>query len=179
MEPAPETVQNFYEVLLAVMKDAKKLGIRGRYDKLAPAVQTLFDLPAMTRIAVGPTWTSMTPEQQAALIDSFTHMTVATYANRFDGYGGERFEVEPTTTAQGSNRVVRTRLIESSGKATTLNYLTRESRGHWKALDVYLSGTVSELAARRSEFGAVLKSGGPDALVNTLRRRGENLLKTG
>ena len=42
-----------------------------------------------------------------------------------------------------------------------------------------LSGTISELATRRSEFASILKSGGPDALVKTLRDRGEKLLAGG
>jgi phospholipid transport system substrate-binding protein len=88
-------VKSFYATLLDTMKDAKRLGVEGRYKKLAPAVHAAFDLPAMTRIAVGPSWTTLTPEQQGALTAAFTRMTVATYASRFDGYDGERFEVEP------------------------------------------------------------------------------------
>ena len=39
-----------------------------------------------------------------------------------------------------------------------------------------VNGAISELASRRSEFGAILKSGGPDALVNLLMRQGDKLL---
>jgi len=41
---------------------------------------------------------------------------------------------------------------------------------------VYLDGTISELASRRAEFGAILKSGGPNALIDSLRRQGDKLL---
>ena len=171
-------VKSFYAMLLESMKDAKRLGVEGRYKKLAPAVNAAFDLPAMTRIAVGPSWTSFTPEQQAALTAAFTRMTVATYASRFDGYDGERFEVDPKIAERGADRIVNTRLLTGSD-TVTLNYLMRASGGEWKIVDVYLSGTISELAARRSEFGAILKSGGAEALASTLKARGDKLLAGG
>ena len=57
-----------------------------------------------------------------------------------------------------------------------LNYLMRKAGNDWKVIDVYLDGTISELASRRAEFGAILKSGGPDALVRSLVKRGDKLL---
>ena len=45
------------------------------------------------------------------------------------------------------------------------------SGSRWQVIDVYLSGTVSELATRRSEFSSVLRRGGPDALVELLQRK--------
>ena len=93
-DAAVTRIRAFYDALLSVMKQGDKLGIRGRYDKLAPTVRSTFDLAAMTRIAVGPEWNSIPPEQQAALIENFSQMTIATYANRFDSYSGERFEVD-------------------------------------------------------------------------------------
>jgi phospholipid transport system substrate-binding protein len=171
-------VKGFYASLLESMKDAKRLGVEGRYRKLAPAVNAAFDLPAMTRIAVGPAWTSLKPEQQAAITAAFTRMTIATYASRFDGYDGERFEVDPKIVERGADRVVNTRIV-TAREAVTLNYLMRSSGGDWKIVDVYLSGTISELASRRSEFGAILKSGGPEALASTLKARGDKLLAGG
>ena len=177
-DPAAKRVRGFYDSLLAVMKQARALGVHGRYEKLDPVIRATFDLAAMTRIAVGPDWSSIPPEQQTALIDSFARMTIATYAARFDGYSGEGFEVEPTAEARNTGRLVRTRLIRSNGEQITLNYLLRGSGENWKVVDVYLTGTISELATRRSEFGAILKSGGPNALIENLRQQSEKLLSS-
>jgi phospholipid transport system substrate-binding protein len=173
--PAVTRIRTFCDSLLTVMQQADKLGIRGRYEKLAPTIRTTFDLAAMTRIAVGPDWNSISTEQQASLIDSFARMTIATYAARFDGYSGERFEVEPTAEIRNTGRIVRTKLLQSSGEPITLNYLLRGSGENWKVVDVYLTGTISELATRRSEFSAILKSGGPNALIEGLRLQTEKL----
>src|ERR1700682_1797749 len=176
-DPAATRIRAFYDALLTVMRQADKLGIRGRYEKLAPMVRSTFDLAAMTRIAVGPEWNSIPPEQQAALIENFTQMTIATYANRFDSYSGERFEVEAAVEPRNNGRIVHTKLLPSTGEPVTLNYLMRGSSDNWSVIDVYLTGTISELATRRSEFGAILKSGGPNALIDSLRQQTEKLMR--
>jgi len=176
-DPAVAQIRRFYDALLAVMKDAARLGIRGRYDKLAPAVRAAFDLPAMTRIAVGPAWNSIPPEQRSALTESFSRMTIATYANRFDGYSGERFETADASEARNTGRIVRTKLIPSTGAPVTLDYLVRDSGNVWKIVDVYLMGTISELATRRSEFSAILDSGGAEALVAGLDQQVQKLMR--
>jgi phospholipid transport system substrate-binding protein len=176
-DPAVKQIRAFYGSLMAVMKQAKELGIRGRYEKLSAPIRASFDLAAMTRIAVGSDWSSIPVEQQTALIDGFSRMTIATYANRFDGYSGERFEADADSEARTTGRIVRTRLVQSNGEAITLNYLLRDSGGSWKVVDIYLTGTISELATRRSEFAAILRSGGPGALIESLRQKTENLMR--
>jgi phospholipid transport system substrate-binding protein len=131
----------------------------------------------MTRIAVGPRWTSIPADQQTALVDAFSRMTIATYANRFDGYSGERFEVEPNVDARGSGSVVHTRIVQPKGEPVTINYLMRKSGSDWKIVDVYLTGTISELATRRSEFGSILDTGGPKALIGSLTQQADRLLQ--
>ena len=176
-DPAIVPIRTFYDSLLAVMKQADALGVRGRYDKLAPVIRSTFDLAAMTRIAIGPDWTAIPAEQQTALVDAFAQMTIATYANRFNGYSGESFEVDPEVQSRNTGRIVHTRLLRAKEEPVTLNYLMRGSGDSWKVVDVYLSGTISELATKRSEFGAILKSGGPAALIDSLRQQYDRLMR--
>ena len=170
-------IRAFYDALLDVMRRAKALGVRGRYDALAPVIRATFDLAAMTRISVGPRWNTIPPEQQAALIDGFTRMTIATYASRFDGYSGERFEVDPAIETRKTGSVVHTRLVQSNGEPIAINYLMRYSAPGWKVVDVYLTGTISELATRRSEFSAILDAGGATKLIDTLKQQTDQLLQ--
>jgi phospholipid transport system substrate-binding protein len=174
-----EVVEQFHAALLAVMREAGRLGVRGRYARLRPAMEAAFDLPAMARIAVGPPWTRMTPEQQAMVVDAFAEWSIATYANRFDGFSGERFVTDGETALQRGDRLVRTTLHRPRGEPVQLNYLLRpaEPGGRWRIVDVYLTGTISELASRRSEFTALLREGGADRLVAELRRRTGELMR--
>lgn len=175
---AATIIEEYYAALLATMKKAKELGIKGRYGQLEPAIRKAFDLAAMTRISVGPSWTGFTPDQQQSLIEAFSKMTVATYANRFDGYAGEKFEVNPKVDTRGNDRIVKTRLVPAADEPVTLNYLMRKSDEAWKVVDVYLSGTISELATRRSEFTALIRTGGADALIANLKHRTDELMSS-
>ena len=54
--------------------------------------------------------------------------------------------------ARGANKLVHTTLVKANGEKVPLNYLMHDTPAGWKATDVYLNGTISELATRRSEF---------------------------
>ena len=168
---APAVIERFYDQLLAVMKDAKRLGFDGRYARLSPAISRTFDLPLMTRIAIGPGWAQIPADQQQRLNAAFSRYTISMYANRFDDYGGERFEVIPAANRGPNGVIVNTRLVKTNGEAIALNYLMRQEASGWKVIDVYLSGSISELAARRSEFVSGLQRNGAEGLVPLLEQR--------
>jgi phospholipid transport system substrate-binding protein len=168
---APAVIEHFYGELLAVMKQARRLSFDQRYAQLAPTISRVFDLGLMTRIAVGPGWTQIPAEQQQRLSSAFSRYTISMYANRFDDYGGERFEVSPAAAPNANGVIVNSRLVKTNGESVSLNYLLRQEGGGWKVIDVYLSGTVSELAARRSEFAAVLQRNGAEGLVQMIEQR--------
>jgi phospholipid transport system substrate-binding protein len=156
--------------LLSVMKNADKLGYDGRYAALEPIVAQTFDLPFMTRVAVGSTWNSLTSEQQLGLTDAFRRFITATYAHRFDGYSGERFDTKGEQPGSGGV-VVATELVRPNDGPVALNYLTRQINGDWRVVDVFLTGTISELAQRRSEFASVLRRDGYDGLKALLESK--------
>lgn len=165
-------IQRFYDALLAEMKEAKHLSFDQRYQRLAPAISQTYNLALMSRLAVGPEWAQMAPPQQQSVTEAFSRYTIAVYANRFDDYSGERFTVDSTPTTSPNGVIVQSSLVKSNGEKVTLNYLMRQGAdGAWRVIDVYLSGTISELATRRAEFSAVLQQGGADALVRLLEQR--------
>ncbi len=173
---AADRIGALYGTLLQTMQQAQQLGVKGRYDLLAPVLSKTYDIPSMSQMAVGRSWGTLNAAQQAGIIDAFTRMMIANYANQFDGFSGEHFEILQTVDRAPAETLVKTRLIQANGKPIELDYLMRKSDGEWKIADVYLDGTISELASRRAEFSSILKSGGPDALINSLRRRGDKLL---
>jgi phospholipid transport system substrate-binding protein len=174
-DPAVQQIQTFYDVLLDSMKHAKELGKKGRYDKLKPAIDQTFDLPDMTRLAVGPSWATMPAAEQQALLVAFERMTVANYASNFDGYDGEKFVVDPVTTVRGTDRVVQSKLITKS-QTVPFNYRLRQTGGSWKILDIYLNGTISQVATQRSDFGTTLAAEGPSGLVKKINALTDKLL---
>lgn len=165
---APATVvDRLHASLLEAMKNARSLGVRGRERQLRPVMEAAFDLPAMARIAIGPAWTGLGAAQQQALVAAFSDWSIATYASRFDGFGGESFETLGQTPRPNGDVLVNTRLNRPNDAPVLLNYLLRGGR----IVDVYLTGTISELASRRAEFTAILREGGAERLLTELRQR--------
>ncbi|MGO4685340.1 ABC transporter substrate-binding protein [Hyphomicrobium sp. 2TAF46] len=174
---APEkTINGLNAKLLDTMKQAQALGVQGRFNALAPVLSSTYDIQSMSRAAVGQSWDAFQPEQKAAVTDAFARMMIATYAKRFDGFSGETFEIAEITDRPPSDKMVKTRIVQSSGKPVAINYLMRKTGSQWKIVDVYLDGTISELASRRAEFTSILKAGGADALIASLKKQGDKLL---
>jgi len=178
--PDPKaTVDGLDNALLDVMKNADKLGYKGRYEKLKPVLEQSFNLPLMARISVGPQWTSLSPEQQKRVVDAFEALSVATYAARFDGFGGEQFKIVSNGPITGGDELVNTQMVRPKDEPVDLNYRLRQENGDWKVIDVFLSGTISQLANYRSEFATTLRTKGPDALVTLIDQKVSELTPKG
>jgi phospholipid transport system substrate-binding protein len=169
------TIHDFYGTLLEVMKRGPELGERGRYDLLMPTIRRDFDLPVMAHMAVGLGWTRFSPNQQQRVTDAFARYTAATYAGNFNSYSGEALQVTGgRRTSYGP--IVDSRIVQSNGKPVSINYLMRQNGDHWQIADVYLTGTVSQVATLRAQFLAVLEQRGVDGLVDTLNRKAAMLV---
>ncbi len=167
-----QTVQTFCNALLDSMKQGPALGFSGRKQMLEPEIRKALDLPLMTRLVVGPPWKNLKPDEQQQLVEAFSDYSIAVYASRFKEYGGEQFVVAPDANElSNGNRVVSTKLVIGKGDPVQLDYLMRHGASGWKIVDVFLSGTISELAARRSEYSTVLRTGGVAALVELLKKK--------
>lgn len=171
LSPVPENnVQSFYATLLMTMKSGPSLGESGRYAQLAPVVQQLFDVPYMAQLAVGPSWASLNPAQQQQIIGAFGRYIAATYADRFGSYSGEQLQVLGERPLSYGT-LVQTRIIKSNGKPVTINYLMHQNAGAWQITDIYLDGTISQLATQRSEFSSILRDRGVAGLINRLNHK--------
>jgi phospholipid transport system substrate-binding protein len=164
-----DSVRGFYDTLLTTMKNGPTLGQSGRYARLAPVVDRVFDVRSMTRLAIGPSWATLPPTRQQQ-IDAFRHYVAATYADRFDGYSGQQLQVTGERP-YNADVIVQTKIVKSDGDTTTLDYLMHENQGLWQISDVYLDGTISQLAIQRSEFYSILRREGVDGLVMALNRK--------
>ena len=169
--PAATLVRDFNATLLQAMKNAPALGYAGRRDLLSPKLVAVFHLPVMARIAVGSHWRSLTPEQQAKLVEVFTRMTVATYANRFDGWSGESFEMRGEEAVRDKTVLIKTALLRPKDEPVEINYLMREFSDGWRVIDVYLKQAYSELATRRSEYSSIISRNGFDALIRDMEAK--------
>jgi phospholipid transport system substrate-binding protein len=104
----------------------------------------------------------------------FTPAITSDYASQVKDYSGESFVVDPKSVPEprGGGEIVKTKLLQPGGRTVTINYLVRGG----KVIDVYLNGTISDLATRRDEFASIIASGGAEGLIKRLNDRTQKLL---
>ena len=175
LDAAREPIETLYTALLGAMKGGDGMGLEGRRAYVAPAVDAAYDVGFMASKALGRHWRGLEDEQRSAWIETFRQLTINTYASRFKSFSGQAFEVGDVDTASRGTAVVNTRIVSPGLEPVEIRYRMRpvEEAG-WRIIDVYLNGTVSELALRRSEYSSVIKREGFDYLARTLREKIES-----
>ncbi len=175
-EPTPSAVvERLNAVLIEVMRGAEALGFQGRYQRLEPVLSQSFDFPFMARVSAGGRWRAWDEATRGRFVEAFGKVSIATYAARFDGYGGERFEILGEAPGRRKTVLVRNHLVRTGGDTVAIDYLLKATEGHWRVIDVYLDGKYSELAVKRSEYGAVIKNHGIAALIQSLDEKAADL----
>ena len=172
-----DTVESLYDALLSTMKNGRTLGQSGRFTQLEPVIRHSFDIASMARLAVGPSWAGLTEAQRQQVTESFGRYLSAIYADRFDSYAGQKLEVTGEQTAP-SGVMVRSQIIKANGEPVKVDYMMRRNGDSWLISDIYLDGAISEVATRRSEFAAILRTDGVDGLVAALNRKADILTGT-
>ena len=172
---ASDVVRHFYAALLDAMKNGPALGPKGRYEKLAPVVLANFDVPFMTRMSVGLSWGRLSRDEKERAAKAFARYIAATYASQFNTYDGERFDVLGEEKVRHGT-IVRTRIMPSDGDAVAINYVLHDNDTAWQIRDIYLTGTISQLATRRSEFTSILRNGGIEGLIAQLNKKADGLI---
>lgn len=170
-EAATKVVETLHAEMLAVMKQGKELGYAGRLARLQPAIDAAYDFSFIAEKSVGLTWKDLDADQRAKLIDAIGRLAAATYAARMADFSGEKFETLGTETASQDTILVHTRIVPANGTPIPLDYRLRDMDGSPRIVDVFYDGTVSELAMRRSEYSALLKKGGIQALLDALEKK--------
>ena len=160
-----QVVETLHAAMLDVMKQSAKLGYPERFSLLEPAIARAFDLDFMARKALGPEFDKLDPPKQQRWLQTFRTFMIANYAGRFHGYEGQKFESLAEDPSAQDTVLVRTRLVDPAADDVDLTYRLRKTDADWRIIDVYLKGTVSELALRRSDFSALVAREGFDSLI--------------
>jgi phospholipid transport system substrate-binding protein len=172
-----DTVQGLYDALLSTMKNGRTLGQSGRFTQLEPVIHRSFDIPLMARLSVGSSWATLSEAQRHQVTESFARYISAIYADRFDSYAGQKFQVTGEQPA-AAGVMVRSQIVKANGEPVNVDYMMRRNGNAWLISDIYLDGAISEVATRRSEFAAILKNEGIDGLISALNRKADILTGT-
>lgn len=168
---ARATVEELYDALQEVMHQGEQLSYEERYSQLDPVIRRVYDLPFMSAKTLGRYWKDLSDQDRERWVSTFARLTVSTYADRFDKYSGQQFEILTVEPSAHETLMVRTRIVPADEKPVDLDYRLRGADGSWRVIDVFMNGTVSELALRRSEYSSVFKRDGFESLLSSLEEK--------
>jgi phospholipid transport system substrate-binding protein len=175
-DAAKQVIDKFQSELIAVMKNGKQLGFKGRYDKLYGAVSNSHDLSKIARIVVGKEWEKLSEEQQKKLVDVFSRLSVASYAHNFKDYSGESFTIDSEEETARGGVVVYAHLSIPNDKDVKFEYHLKDKDKSWRIINIVANG-VSDLALKRSEYTSILQREGFDSLIAKINEKIDNYSK--
>jgi phospholipid transport system substrate-binding protein len=156
---------------MAAIKSDKDLAAGDRQKAVKLAEEKILphvDFEEATRLAVGRGWSQASPEQKKRLVSEFRNMLVRTYSNAISAYEGQTMKVLPSRVKPDeSDATVRNQFIRPGGKPVLIDYSMRKTDKGWKVYDIVVEG-VSLVLTYRSEFDAIVKQEGIDALIKRL-----------
>jgi phospholipid transport system substrate-binding protein len=173
---AKQVIDKFQSELIAVMKEGKQLGFKGRYDKLYGPVSNSHDLSKIARIVVGKEWEKLSEEQQKKLVDVFSRLSVASYAHNFKDYSGESFTIDSEEETARGGVVVYAHLSIPNDKDVKFEYHLKDKDKSWRIINIVANG-VSDLALKRSEYTSILQREGFDSLIAKINEKIDNYSK--
>ncbi len=156
---ASERVEQFHLALLEMAKLPTHAEREGFIATLIPAT---FDLRRIAAVSTGRTWRELDKKNQQLFVQVLGELIGATYADWFDTFNGQTFEVTEVLSTR-SGVVVRTE-PRAQDRVVRLDYVSRKNG----VFNVVADG-VSDLSLRRSDYAAILKPAGFAALLQNIR----------
>ena len=171
--PNPDVlIKNTVHDVLDVVRKDKDLRA-GNQKKLLELVDEKvlpnFDFERMTKLAVGRSWRSATPEQKQALMSEFRILLVRTYTKAFTSYRDQIVEIKPLKLDSSMTDVtVKTAIVKPGSQQTVqVDYDMEKRPDGWKVYDLTVEG-VSLVTSYRGTFADQIQQIGIDGLIKTL-----------
>ncbi|MBI3903687.1 MAG: ABC transporter substrate-binding protein [Nitrosomonadales bacterium] len=176
--PEPDAlIRNTAQDVLSIVKQDKDIQA-GNQKKLLELVDAKvlphFDFERMTRLAVGKSWRSATPEQKQQLMTEFRNLLVRTYTSAFTRYRDQTVEVKPFKMPAGADEVtVKTLIVKPGAQSVAVDYAMEKTADGWKAFDLSVEG-ASLVTTYRGTFTEQIQQAGIDGLIKTLVEKNQN-----
>ena len=167
---AVTVVEEFHKTLIDVMKNAEKLGFQGRYDILAPVIESKFDTPLIAQVILSRYWSELNEEQQKQFIQLFNRLSISTYASRFNSYANESFKTSGTEELKKGRLLIKTEFIKTDDKPVKFDYMVHQNGENWYIISVIANG-VNDVALKRAEYAAIINDRGFNSLVSELEAK--------
>lgn len=136
-----------------------------------------FAIKGIARYSLGRSWSSASDADRSEYLTLFEDVIVATWADRFSDYSGQKFTVEDAVDASSANAsenvaIIRSVFFTDPQSPIRIDWRVASRGDLFKITDVVVEG-VSMANTQRDEFASVIasNSGQISALLDILRKK--------
>ncbi len=150
----------------------KSLSEQQKKDQFRTLLFADFDLDAIGRFVLGTYWNRANPAQRQEYLHLFREMISQVWAERFEQYQGQKFELRSARPDGDRDTLVSSVIIPVDNPDVQVDWRVRYKNGQYKIVDVVVEG-VSLSVTQRSDFASVIQRGGGDVgvLLASLREQ--------
>lgn len=151
----------------------KQLGVPERRAQIERIAWERFDFPTISKLVLAQNWKRFSAEQRSQFIEEFRAYLSRTYGSRIDRYEQEKVEIVSERVEPRGDVTVVTRIVGGQADGVEVQYRLRRRDSGWLFIDVVIEG-VSLVGNYRAQFRELIGNGGPDHLLETLRRKNQS-----
>ena len=131
-----------------------------------------FDMPGISKFALGRYWKIATDAQQVEFQKLFEDLLVQSYAKTFAQYAGEKFKVTGARGNDDGSTLVNSSVDRPNGDIIRLDWRVDDRSGATRITDLIVEG-VSLRTTHRSDFASAIQSNGGTiaGLLDALRQK--------
>ena len=168
-EEPSELVNKFHETLKeGNISDKDK---QQKKALLKHVVAETFNYSKMIKFIYGRGWKNLNSELKIKLEETFLNFISFNYVQRFNGIKDLDFKYIDYTKLEDGKIIVETLLITSDNEPIKINYLLEQTNMKWQIFDILLTGSISEIATKKSEFFNIIKNSGAEGLIDKINQK--------
>ena len=144
-----------------------------RADRFRRLMNENFAIKGIAKFVIGRHWRKATESEKKEYLQLFENLLVATYADRFAKYSGEKLLVNKSEMRGKGDALVHTIMIRVDGaKPLKVTWRVRGKNGIYKIVDIMVEG-ISMVVTQKSEFASFIRKNGGSLgpLLIELRKR--------
>ena len=168
-EKAIANIEEFHNSLKNSNYNIKTINEKKEFLKII--ISRTFDYEKMIKFIYGRSWKDLNKELQNELSLVFLDYISFNYANRFKDIESLNFEYVSFEEISNNKKIIKTLLKINNDKPIKIDYLFLYDGKNWKVFDVLLTGSISEIATKKSEFFSIIKNEGAEGLINKIKEK--------
>jgi len=132
------------------------------------------DFERTTRLAMGRSWNTATPEQRSQIIVQFKMLLIRTYSGALAQVHDQTIQYKPLRAASDATDVVVQSQVIGQGQPLQLDYRLTKTANGWRVYDINVLGAWL-IQAYQQQFAEQINQHGVDGLIQFLTQRNQQL----